>query len=376
MWQEIAPLGYLPIVSMSGARPRVSVVMSVRNAERFVAQAVESILAQTTTDLELLVVDNASSDGTPRILSTLARGDARLRLHRLGPDAGLAAALNFACEQAQGPLIARMDGDDVASPDRLERQAAFLDAHGSVALVGGAATVIDDSGQARRTLRPPTDDARIRSSLVERNCIIHSTVTMRRDALRRLGGYRAGFVHAEDYDLWLRLAERHPLANLPEVVLQYRVHPEQVSHQALEQQVLSTLAARAAARRRRAGIDEGSVGEKSVARSDLAALGIAEDAVQSALATAYLHRAADLGDVDRPRLAAAALARTPDFAVSAEVRRRTLARYHALLARRRWSRGQVARSLVSALRAVRARPALLGHLVRALIRPARDRATP
>jgi hypothetical protein len=361
---------------MSGARPRVSVVMSVRNEERFVGQAVESILAQTLTDLELLVVDNASSDGTPEILSTLARGDARVRLHRLGPDVGLAAALNFACEQAQGPLIARMDGDDVAILDRLERQAAFLDAHGSVALLGGAATVIDDGGQARRTLRPPTDDTRIRSSLVERNCIIHSTVTMRREALRRLGGYRAGFVHAEDYDLWLRLAERHQLANLPDVVLHYRVHPEQVSHQALEQQVLSALAARAAARRRRAGIDEGPVGEKSVARSDLAALGIAEDAVRSALAAACLHRAADLGDLDRPGLAAAALALTPDFAVSAEVRRRTLARYHALLARRRWSRGQVARSVASVLRAVRVRPALLGHLIGALIRPARGPATP
>ena len=356
--------------------PRVSVVMSVRNAERFVAQAVESILTQTMSDLEFIVVDNASSDRTPEILSTFAQGDARLRLHRTDADVGLAAALNLACEEAQGLLIARMDGDDVALSGRLERQAAYLADHPSVALVGGGAIVIDDSGKGYHARCPPTGDSDIRASLVERNCIIHSTVMMRRNALSRVGGYRARFTHAEDYDLWLRLAERYQLANLPDVVLHYRLHPGQVSHQALEQQVVSALAAQAAARRRRAGLDEGPVGDGKITRADLVELGITEDAVRSALAKACLHRAADLCDLYRSSLAVATLASTPGFTTSEEVRWHTLARYHAVLARRRWSRGQLGGSLASALRAVHARPALLRRLAGRLIRPARGPAAP
>jgi hypothetical protein len=350
--------------------------MAVRDAEHFVARAVDSILTQTLGDLELIVVDHASSDRTPEILSGLAREDARLRVCRLDADLGLAEALNLACEEARGPLIARMDGDDVAMPGRLERQAAYLADRPSVALVGGAALVIDDTGKGYHTRRPPTGDPDIRAILLERNCFIHSTVMARRDALSHVGGYRGKFTRAEDYDLWLRLAERHELANLPEVVLHYRVHAAQVSHQALEQQVVSALAAQAASRRRRAGLDEGLAGDGEISRADLAALGITEDAVESALAKACLHRAADLSDLDQPSLAAATLASTPGFTTSWEVRRRTLARYHAFLARRRWRRGQLGGSLASALRAVHARPALLGRLAQRLIRPAGRSAAP
>ena len=363
-------------MSASPPRPLVSVVMPVRDAERFVARAVNSILTQTLGDLELIVVDHASSDRTPEILSGIAREDARLRVRRLDADVGLAEALNRACEEARGPLIARMDGDDVAMPGRLERQAAYLADHPSVALVGGAALVIDDAGTGYHTRRPPTGDPDIRAILLVRNCFIHPTVMARRGALSQVGGYRAKFTRAEDYDLWLRLAERHELANLPEVVLHYRVHAAQVSHRALEQQVVSALAAQAASRRRRAGLDEGLAGDGEIGRADLAALGVTEDAVESALAKACLHRAADLSDLHQPSLAAATLASTPGFTTSEEVRRRTLGRYHAFLARRRWRRGQLGGSLASALRAVRARPALLGRLAQRLIRPAGRSAAP
>ena len=124
------------------------------------------------------------------------------------------------------------------------------------------------------------------------------------------------------------------------------------------------------------GSDEGLAGDGEIGRADLAALGVTEDAVESALAKACLHRAADLSDLDQPSLAAATLASTPGFTTSGEVRRRTLGRYHAFLARRRWERGQLGGSLASALRAVRARPALLGRLAQLLIRPAGRSAAP
>ena len=165
-------------MSASPPRPRVSVVMPVRDAERFVARAVDSILTQTLGDLELIVVDHASSDRTPEILVGHCSGRT--------PAAGASASTptwgsprrpNRACEEARGPLIARMDGDDVAMPGRLERQAAYLADHPSVALVGGAALVIDDAGTGHHTaaaLRPATPTSA--PILLERNCFIHPTV--------------------------------------------------------------------------------------------------------------------------------------------------------------------------------------------------------
>jgi len=109
--------------------------MCVRNAALFVAQAVESILGQTLRELELVVVDDASSDRSPDILASFARRDPRIRVFRSSAALGVAAALNLACDEARGPLVARLDGDDVAVPDRLERQAAYLATHGALETV-------------------------------------------------------------------------------------------------------------------------------------------------------------------------------------------------------------------------------------------------
>jgi hypothetical protein len=356
-------------------RPLVSVVMSVRDEERFVAQAVESILAQTLPDLELVVVDDASTDRTPEILSTQARRDARLRVCRLPGRSGLAAALNLGCGQARGTLIARMDGDDVALPHRLASQVAFLRAHPDVALVGGGAIVIDAAGRPLDTRCPPAGDAQIRASLDRRNCLIHSTVTLRRDALRALGGYRAAFLHAEDYDLWLRFAERHRLANLPEPVLRYRVHGTQVSQHALEQQVVSTLAAQVAARRRRAGEAE-RVGPAPITRAILVGLGVPAAAIRGVMETTCIHRAAELAALGQTDLAVATLAVAPGFAGAPAARRHAAARLHAELARRLWRRRQLGRSLAAAGRAVRLRPALLARAAWRVVRVALGRAPP
>ena len=128
--------------------PRVSVVMPVRDGERFLREALGSILAQTLEDVELVVVDDGSSDSTPAILEESAGRDGRVRVHRQEPG-GLTAALNAGCALAQAALIARMDGDDVMLRDRLERQAAFLDDHPEVALLGGGIVLIDEGGAAR-----------------------------------------------------------------------------------------------------------------------------------------------------------------------------------------------------------------------------------
>jgi hypothetical protein len=233
---------------------RVSVVLPVRNGGGYLRLAAASILSQTWRDLELLVIDDRSDDGAFDALSATHSDEARLRLLR-NPGSGLVAALNFGLREARGEFVARMDADDVALPDRLARQVEFLDRHPDIAVVGAQAAFIDAAGAltGERTYFP-TDATALAIALTTRGCVLkHPSILARKDALLGAGGYRPAFTMAEDYDLWLRLAERTRLANLPEVLLHYRGHPEQISAGVnLEQRFARDLAL-IAARARRAG---------------------------------------------------------------------------------------------------------------------------
>ena len=204
--------------------PRVTVVMPVYNAGDFVSEAVESVLAQTFDELELIAVDDGSSDDSRSILERYARLDSRVRVVRNETNLGLVPATNLGCRLSRSEYIARLDADDVALPDRLASQVEFLDSHPSVAAVGGAAISIDPSGRQISVLRLPSSSAAIRARMPKRCCFIHSSVTMRRDAFEAVGGYRFG--PGGGYDLWLRLSERFDLANLPQPVVRYRVHAD------------------------------------------------------------------------------------------------------------------------------------------------------
>jgi glycosyltransferase involved in cell wall biosynthesis len=229
---------------------QVSVVMPVFNAAEYLEAALESVLVQTLGDLELIVVDDGSTDASPEILERATAGDARVRVVRNQGNSGIVVALNNGWRLARSRYVARMDADDVALPDRLERQVDFLDAHPEVAAVGGAVTILDARGLKGATVTYPGSSAAIRRALPRYNCFAHPAVTIRRAALEAVGGYR--YDHVEDYDLWLRLDERFDLANLQEVVLLYRQHIRQISFRAVEEQARRTLAVRAAARIRRA----------------------------------------------------------------------------------------------------------------------------
>jgi glycosyltransferase involved in cell wall biosynthesis len=192
----------------------VSVVLPVRDGERFVREAVESVLVQTYADLELIVVDDGSSDATPEIL----RGfhDDRVRVLRQEPS-GLVAALRHGVAEARAPLVARMDADDVSEP-------ALLEQRPHVAMVATWTAVIDEEGrELRREVLPPAHEDLARRLLL-RNPFQHGSVVMRRDALEAAGGYRDDYGANEDYDLWRRLARSWELACVPEVLYRYRVH--------------------------------------------------------------------------------------------------------------------------------------------------------
>jgi len=234
--------------------PSVSVLMPVRNGSAFLAAAVESILAQSFTDFELLILDDGSTDGSLAMLQAYARRDARICLISR-ENKGLTATLNELIANARGEYMARMDADDIALPDRLARQLEFLRVNPAVLCVGGAFALIDQAGRYLTTLHPPTSNEEIQDQLVRGHCALaHPAVMARLQPIRELGGYQRDF--AEDLDLWLRLGEQGQLANLAEEVLHYRLHPASISERAgHRQRDAGRLACEAAWQRR--GIRDG-----------------------------------------------------------------------------------------------------------------------
>jgi GT2 family glycosyltransferase len=230
--------------------PKVSVVMPVFNSGAWLTQAVESIRTQSFSDFELIVVDDGSTDRSGQIVEDTARTDARIRpVHQ--EHRGIGAALNCGIALARAPVIARMDADDVAAPERLRIQMAFLDAHSRVAAVGSWAHVIDDQGRRIGERRPATEPSQLRDILPKQNPFVHASMTMRTDVLRGLGGYRPVLDGAEDYDLWLRMSGRAELANVPEFLLSYRSGPTQANAAEARKQLLAARLARLSAKARR-----------------------------------------------------------------------------------------------------------------------------
>lgn len=208
-----------------GPAPTITVLMAVHNGAATVREAIDSILAQTWSDFEFLIVDDASTDDTPAILRALA--DPRVRVVRNDANLGLTRSLNRGLDLAQGRLIARMDADDQALPERLARQVALLGAQPEIGLCGTWVETIGDP--AGEVWDFPADDGRIRCRLLFENVLPHPTVMFRRDVFEAAGlRYDPAFTYAQDYDLWVRAAQHTRLANVPEVLLRYRVHPVQI----------------------------------------------------------------------------------------------------------------------------------------------------
>lgn len=210
-------------------RPRVSVILPVFNAERTILASVSGILEQSFDDFELIIVDDASTDGTSSLLSRLK--DTRLRVSRLPQNGGISVALNAGLAQAAGELIARQDADDVSLPARLARQVAFLDTHPDHALVGTWSEIWRADGPTGRNHRPPTGNGELQYSLLFDSYFVHPSVMMRRSALDRPDAYSVDPLLSppEDYELWVRIARRHKIANLPEALIRYYEMPGGIS---------------------------------------------------------------------------------------------------------------------------------------------------
>lgn len=201
--------------------PEITVLMPVHNSETFVKEASESILSQTFRNLELLVVDDASTDQTVEILESL--DDPRVRIIKSRERLRFTGALNLGIEHATGTFLARMDGDDIALPNRLALQRDYMMAHPQVGLCGGLAT--NFGMREGPFFRPPFTHGEIVSYMLFDSPFVHPTVMFRRDFLERHRlRYDPAFCPTDDYELWRRATRLFPVANLKQVLLRYRVH--------------------------------------------------------------------------------------------------------------------------------------------------------
>ncbi len=200
--------------------PAVTVLMAVKDGERHLGEAIDSILAQTLADLELVIVEDGSTDDTAAILESYR--DPRIRVLRNSRNLGLTRSLNRGLEDARAPYVARQDADDVSERERLERQVGFLDRNPEVALVASAYRRIDDDGLVTGRRPVPTNGLDIRWRLLFLNAFAHSSVVFRSNIVRRIGRYDESLEYAQDYGLWSRLAAAEPVAALPEELVRYR----------------------------------------------------------------------------------------------------------------------------------------------------------
>jgi len=202
--------------------PDVTVLMPVFNGEPHLAAAIDSILAQTYRDFELLVVDDGSRDRSAEIARS--SGDPRVRVLVNERNLGLAASLNRGLESARGALVARQDSDDLSAPDRLARQIAVMTRQPDLALLGTQAHAVDEAGRRLKPVDRPIDEISIRWYGLFDNPFVHTSVVFRRAAVwnDEIRGYPL-LAYAEDYALWSRVMRRHRVANLPDRLVTFRV---------------------------------------------------------------------------------------------------------------------------------------------------------
>ncbi|MDP8983083.1 MAG: glycosyltransferase [Acidobacteriota bacterium] len=201
---------------------KCTVLLPVFNGAGTLAQAIDSILAQSEPDFELLIIDDNSSDRSPEIIRAYTRRDARVTAIFHETNLGLAPTLNEGLRRAQADLIVRMDQDDESLPQRIELQLAYMRDHAGVAVAGSHVYHMAKRRQGDRLVRVPVQHDDILSVLPSSNCFYHASVIFRKEAVLDAGGYNLAYKNAEDYDLWLRLSRKHRLANLDVPLLRYR----------------------------------------------------------------------------------------------------------------------------------------------------------
>lgn len=183
---------------------KVSVIMAAFNEEVFIARSINSIINQSYSDWELIIIDDFSHDNTPEIIESFSLKDNRIKIFRNEKNLGLALSLNKAIDLSCGEYIARMDADDISLPERFEKQVRLLDLDSDLMVVGSAAYYINNNSQVKSLVRMPESHQDIVNNIFKKSPFIHPSVMMRKDFLKRADAYNPSLRRAQDYDLWLR----------------------------------------------------------------------------------------------------------------------------------------------------------------------------
>jgi glycosyltransferase involved in cell wall biosynthesis len=233
--------------------PRVSVLIGAFNNATTLERAARSMLDQTVAEIELLIIDDGSTDGTADVAARIATGDPRARVLAMPTNVGIARSLNAGLEAAQAPVVAISDADDWSEPRRLERQLAIIDSRPEIALVGCR---MREVGEDERELAPRTTfrAGDVTEALMSFNPIPNTAAMFRRDAARAVGGYDPRYRWATEYDLWLRLAEHHRVFTLDETLATRLMSSRNVAATRERAQILETITMRVRAMRRRGSI--------------------------------------------------------------------------------------------------------------------------
>lgn len=208
--------------------------MAVKNGEKYLREAVESILAQTFFDFEFIIIDDGSSDGTAQILDDYS--DFRIVLLKNRNSIGLTRSLNLGLKKARGEYVARMDADDISLRERLNSQVEYLDSHPNVDVLGTAFTLIDDGGNNVQDIYFPNTNDLIRWQLCFINPIVHPSVLMRRSIFMKYDGYDDSINRSQDYDLWWRVSLEGKIENLEKICILLRKHSLQISNKNRDEQ--------------------------------------------------------------------------------------------------------------------------------------------
>ncbi len=209
--------------------PTVSVIMPVRNSRQYVEKAAKSILEQSYSSFEFIIIDDQSEDGTSELLRKLANSDSRIIVIRNQKWQGVTRSLNIGLSRVRGHFVARQDADDWSAINRFERQLAYLQAYPDLALAGTWVNKVDHEGTLLEIKEWPTEPDQIKEGLYRKNVIAHGSILGRRELFDRCGGYREGFEVSQDRDLWLRAVEQFRLGNVPESLYSLRIHGGSVS---------------------------------------------------------------------------------------------------------------------------------------------------
>jgi len=219
--------------------PAISVALSVYNGETYIVEAVGSILAQTFTDFEFIIIDDGSTDQSRGRIEPIAQRDSRIKFISR-ENRGITASANEQLSLARGRYIARMDADDVARPDRFEKQFAYMEAHPECVALGSRVLLTDPDGAPLREMPRQLEHDEIDSAHMNgrAQAFYHSSGLYRASALQQIGGYRffnnAGM---EDLDVFIRLAEVGKITNLPEPLTLYRQHMASIGHANMAKQL-------------------------------------------------------------------------------------------------------------------------------------------